>query len=639
MDNNSEFRVMDMAQSMANDESVDVKELFAKRPVSDNVATERQEVAASKEQPVEPAKKVPWTPDPELLNGMAEMQNNPVVYNKEDIKTSDHEDLKNIADDNALQESREAMDELGRKRANIEDAKKRHGIVHFSIPEGPYHASIFAAAGDTNYKRAQDGLDEIFNEIKELHPEFISKWADEDKNNPLNAGQETPDFHQETGKIQEIPEQAKSEKAEPAINTEEAAPSVNSSDDRTDTADIKVVIDKSQLPTVAWSQDEIDKIKKSRTVELNIVETKAIEYAQIEEIDENAVDSILEPYQRKSNDIVAALPASKYRATVRGLSYTEVIDLSNSQEMNNLDGEKKKWSIAFDHIRNQSIGPWEEYQWYIDPNTHKKVKIPFTASIPPGIDPNRVHEVTKFEDFLQKTSFMDLEFILWKILCATAMDQEIISIDCHAVHNGRECGKSYDWIYRPSDLLMLDSIDRAVLEDMEHTGSASTTEEIMSVYNSSMLQTNNTAKLTPSGFSIVFGHISAYEYLTSIYSEVKALEDAQVNNPTLASRSLIYTALTVVKAFLIPQPDGSYKKISGIKNLVKVINTLDEIDWQTISELVRIMVEPYQFSFALRDIVCPQCKNKSVIPIENMTRLLFIVARSLSSVQVTLKRI
>lgn len=636
---NSEFRVMDMARSMAGEEDVDIKELFAKHPVSGKVASENQEATVNEEQPSAPAKKVPWSPDPELLNGMSEMQNNPVVYDKKDLKEGEHEDLKNIADDNALQASREAMDELGRKRANIEDAKKRHGIRHFNIPEGPYHASIFAAAGDTNYKRAQAGLDEIFNEIKELHPEFIREWTDADKNNLLNAGEKAPEFHQETGKIQDIPEHARPVNAATPSSDETPAPNVNSSSEVSDAPDIKVVIDKSKLPEVAWSQDEIDKIKKSRTVELNIVEARSIEYSQIEEVDENAVDSILAPYQRKANDIVAALPASKYRCTVRGLSYTEVIDLSNSQEMNNLDGEKKKWSIAFSHIHNQSIGPWEEYQWYIDPNTHKTVKIPFTASIPPGIDPNKVHEVTKFEDFLQKTSFMDLEFILWKILCATAMDQEIISIDCHAIHDGRECGKSYDWIYRPNDLLMLDSIDPAVLEDMEHTGSASTTEEIMKVYNSSMLQTKNTAKLPSSEFVIVFGHISAYEYLTAIYSEVKALEDAQVNDPTLASRSLIYTALTVIKAVLIPQPDGTYKKISGIKNLVKVIETLDEIDWQTISEIVRIMVEPYQFRFALRDIVCPQCKNKSIIPIENMTRLLFIVARSLSSVQVTLKRI
>ena len=110
---------------------------------------------------------------------------------------------------------------------------------------------------------------------------------------------------------------------------------------------------------------------------------------------------ILSQYTRKVNDIVGALPASKYRATFTGLSYTNILDLAHSQELSNIDGEKKRWSIAYEHIKNPSIGP------FID-----------------------------FEDFLKKTSFLDIDFILWKILCATTMEKEIISIDCHGKFNG-----------------------------------------------------------------------------------------------------------------------------------------------------------------------------------------------------------
>lgn len=634
MNNNSSFNVMDMAQEMANDDNAEIKDLFAKQPKSEDTVT----TASISDNPVESdvngGKKKPWSPDASLLDGMSEFSQGPLTYDKEELSGKENEDLKNIADDNAIQESREAMDELGRKNANIESAKKRHGIVKLQVPPGQFQASILAAAGDTNYKRAQAGIDEILNEIKEKFPEFILEWADDAKSNSLNNGVDTPDFHKNTApNIQEIPEGAIPVNVDADKIVSEVKTSPNP-----DNGDLKIIIDKSQLPEVSWSQDEVDKIKKSRTVELNIIETKSIEYSQIEDVEENAVDAILAPYHRKSNDVVAVLPASKYRATVSGLSYTEVIDLSNSQEMNNLDGEKKKWSICFNHIHNQSIGPWEEYQWYNDPITKQRIKLPFTASIPPGIDPNIVHEVTKFQDFLQKTSFMDLEFILWKVLCATTMDKEIISIDCHAIKNGNECGKSYDWIYSPSDLLMIDSISKAVLDEMAQTGNASTKEDIIATYESSMLRTNNTVKLPSSGFSVVFGHISAYDYLTSIYAEIKAIEEAEENDPTLASRGMIFTTLTVIRSFLIPQEDGKYKKIKGTKALNKVVNMLDEIDWQTISELVRIMVEPYQFKFALRDIVCPQCNNRSIIQIENMTRLLFIVARSLSSVQVVLKR-
>lgn len=632
--NNSGFNVLDLAQSMADENNTDVSDLFVKHSVIEQPSQEPVEEPVKVDE-----KKKPWTPDANLLEGMDELKQAPVTYEKKDLVIEESEGLMNIADDNAIQESREAMDELHRTAANIEDAKKRHGIVKLQIPPGQYHASITAAAGDTNYKRAQAGIDELFEEIKKLHPEFIMEWADPNKNNPMSKGVETPDFHQQTGKIVDIPKDDSPEVSN--SSDEEKAPTIMSVGTPIDTSngpELQVFINKTNLPNVSWTPEEIAKIKKSRSVELNIVEAMDLEYSQIEDVDENAVDAVLAPYQRKTNDIVAAFPASKYRATVTGLSYTEVIDLTNSQEMNNLDGERKKWSICFNHIRNQSIGPWEEYQWYIDPDSKKKIKLPISASIPPGIDPEKVHEVTKFEDFLQKTSFQDLEFMLWKVLCATAMDEEIIQIDCHAMHNGVQCNKSYDWIYAPKDLLILDSIDPAVLEDMKNTGSASTSEEIIKTYKSSMLMTNNVAELPTSGFKVVFGHISAYDYLTSIYSEIKALEDSKDNDPSLASKAMMYTTLTCLKAFLVPQEDGKYKKISGTRNLIKVMNTLDEIDWQVISELVRIMIEPYQFSYALRDIVCPQCKNRSMIPIDSMTRLLFIVARSLASVQVKLKR-
>lgn len=637
----NKFSVLDMAKEMADANDVDINDLF-KKPQPKPQQTDEHPIETP---PTETKKKeyVPWTPDESLLDGMDELKAAPVTYTKEELKKSEEDGgLHNIADDNALRDSIEAMDELSRTHANIEEAKRRRGIKKLSIPPGQYHATITAAAGDTNFKRAQEALDEIFSEIENTYPEFILEWEDPNKNNPMSKGVEAPNFHENSGKIQDIPEEA----AEAADKTED---NIIDFDDKTgsqqhpvepqDAEEVKIVIDKSQLPQITWDAEEIDKIKKSRTVELNIVEKMDLEYSQIEDADDNAVDAILSEYQRKTNDIVAPLPASKYRATFVGLSYTEVIDLSNSQELNNLDGEYKKWSICFNHIKNQSIGPWEEYQWYKDPDTHKRIKLPITASIPPGINPTNVHVVTKFEDFLMKTSFMDLEYMLWKILCATSMEQEIISIDCHAVKsNGKECGKSYDWIYSPSDLLVADSIDPAVLEDMEKTATASTKEDVERVYNSSMLRLNNTTRLNTSGFNVVFGHISAYEYLTSIYGEIKSLEDAAENDPTLASRGLTYTTLTVVKGFVIDKPDGRKVKISGTKNLIKTIDTLDEIDWQTLSELVRIMVEPYQFRFALRDIVCPQCKNRSNIPIESMTRLLFIVARSLSSVSVTLKK-
>jgi hypothetical protein len=542
-----------------------------------------------------------------------------------------------------MQAAREAMDDMSRKQANIEDAKRRFGIKHLQVPEGPYQVRIVAAAGDNNYQRSKNSLDEIFREIVTTFPEFVLEWEpktpnpdDVNHDERVTTSPENNVIPSETPPMIEPPTEEPHEPTPPNVN-DGTTPSISSEEPAKDT---KIILDKKQLPEVSWTKEEMDMIKKSRSIELNIVEDVNLKYTNIEDLDDNAVDVVLSQYQRKVNDVVSALPASKYRATFTGLTYTEILDLSHAQEMNDLDGERKKWAIAFDHIKNQSIGPWQEYKYYIDPGTKKKVILNIDAPEPivvkdyPGQE-IKVIKVSKFDDFLSKTSFIDLEFILWKILCATAMDKEIISIDCHSKFNGKECGKSYDWIYSPNELLLTSNINPAVVLEMKKTVEVQGIDDIKSNYKEAMINTNNTIELPSSKFGVVFGHVTAYDYLNYVYSEIRSIENER---RPMVSQAITHSTLTVLKSFLMPKPDGGFIRAKGAKNIIKIINTLNEVDFQTISELMRIMIEPYTFKFSLRDICCPQCKNKSSIEIEDMTKLLFIVAQSLSSVQVVLKR-
>lgn len=642
---NNSFSVLNMAETFAAENELDIADLFKKNPVSGNIKAEAEAAAISGETnnlttlnaTHKSGTKVPWSPDAKLTEGLG-INSAPRTYSKEElIVAEDSGELMNVADDNALQSSRETMDDMSRKLANIADAKKRFGIRHLQIPEGQFQAQIFASAGDTNVKRARAGLDVIFQDIVTTYPEFILEWAPK-TTNPDDIRKSAP---QEVAPMISIPTVTGQNTGIVATNPEASQPVATNSGDGTtpviaagEVGDTKIIINKNNLPEVSWTKEEMDVIKRSRSIELNIVEDVNLKYTNIEDVDDNAVDVVLSQYQRKVNDVFGALPASKYRATFTGLTYTEILDLSHSQEMNSLDGERKKWAIAYDHIKNQSIGPWVEYKTYIDPVTKKKIVLELATPDPVNAA-IKVTKVSKFDDFINKTSFMDLEFILWKILCATAMDQEIISIDCHGVLNGKECKKSYDWIYSPNELLVTGSIDPAIMIDMKKSSDVSSLVDIQSNYKESMLNANNTVELPTSKFAVVFGHISAYDYLNSIYAEIHSFDDDE--NPMI-SQALSHSTLTVIKSFLIPKADGGFSRVKGAKNIIKIVNSLDEIDFQTISELMRIMIEPYQFRFALKNICCPQCKTKSSINIESMTRLLFIVAQSLSSVQVVLKR-
>lgn len=648
MANNNGFSVLDMADEYAQDHDIDPAEIFRKNPVTGNVKAELESEEAAdapKEVPDETSKKKEkraWTPDASLTEGMDELNTSTgVVYDKDDIKI-EPDSLANIADEGALKVGEATHNDLDIKTINIEKLKARHHIKHLHIPEGEARVRMLIAAGDPNH--AQEKLDEILEEIAITYP----SWIEYDNG-----------FIQPTPNTREAIEMSEADDHKGEVGTndadftgythpdEKSKPShvfdpVYAHDvmkDMMNPETTKVIIDKRNVPDISWSQEEVDKIKKSRTIELNIVEGTDIEFGEIKDVDTSSVDAVLAQYQRKTNDIVVALPASHYRATFTGLTFPEVIDLSSSNEMNNLDGERKKWSICFNHIKNQTIGPWEEYVLYKDPATGKTVKASTGAHIPDGIKDSDIEYVTKFEDFLRKTSYIDLEFMLWKILCATSMSKEVVSITCNAVgEDGKKCGNNYDWIYSPADLLAMDSINPAVLEEMKQTGEASTPEEIERVYKTSPVCASNYVTLHSSGFKPIYGHISAYEYLNGVYSKIEELRNPETIDPTVVSRALSYNILTSVKAFLIPDGNGGYQRISGTENIIKVLDILDEIDWQTLNEINNLMVEPYQFRYSMRDVVCPKCKNRSVIPITNMDTLLFIIARSLSSVSVTLKR-
>jgi hypothetical protein len=263
--------------------------------------------------------------------------------------------------------------------------------------------------------------------------------------------------------------------------------------------------------------------------------------------------------------------------------------------LNNLDGKRKEWEIAYNHVKNPSIGNFDN-----------------------------------LNDFLQKTSYLDLDIILWATLCATCMNKEIISIDCGTPG----CGTTYDWIYSPSDLLRMEAISPQTLEEMRITGEADTTDKIEASYNESMLRVNNAVELPHSKFVICFGHISAFDYLNTVYGRL--IEIRENDNRTI-SEGVAVSALEIIKYILIPNESGHYR-ITNRDDMIKIIMTLDEVDFQSIDKLADLMKSPYELTFSLDNIVCPKCRQRSSIPIPNISRLLFMVAGNSMNANITLKK-
>ena len=634
MDKN--FNVLDMVEETG----TDMDDLFK----SDKKEEAKVEVASAELSPTEQKapidnrvkeekpkstikpKDTAWSPDESLTEDMPELQQTGIVLNKDEFK--EHEDgLINNADEALQKNAFEKLDNLDKANYNIEVAKKRHGIDKLQIDQNKLDSgSIFAQfmlyADDPDFERAQAGLDDMLNKIKAEHPEYILSYL--------------PGYGPE-GKLSEVETTATEEAPiEESTKAAEAKPPVKDTYQPTQNEeDLKIVIDKTNLSQIAFNAEEVEKIKKSRTIELNIVENGDIEFGSIINADSNTVDMVLEKYQRRTNESVAALPASKYRCSFSGLTYAQVIDLNTAMNLDSIDAERLKWSLCFEHMKNPSIGKWDEYVLYTDPDTNKEMRAMVGAPIPSNA--RNQHTVTAFEDFLKKTSYLDVNFMLWKILCATCMDKEIVSVTCHSTlkNSDKTCGHVYDWVYSPEALLDQDSITPTLMKEINDTLGAQSMVDIQKIYQSSPVQARNYVELPTSKFKIIYGHASAYEYINDIYAKIEELKKME-DDPKILSKSIAIGALTTVKAILVPQEDGTHIRITGADNILKVLNKLDEVDWSVISQLSELMNTPYNITYTLKDVICPKCGGHSSIPIGDMKQLLFIVAQGLETVQVKL---
>lgn len=593
MDN--DFNVMDMIDDYADENGISSEDVFSQETVKKEEVKEEVK-----------AKPGEWMPDEETMKELSEFNSTGgAVYEADEIKTDEDNKLLNIADEMITKAGEDAMADLQYKQKNIVAVKNKLGIGETHIPPGEWETRFMLAASDPDSRKAQEALEALFKEFEELFPEAVT-YVNESK---ADGNNENNDVKETTNDV------------EPEETT--------------------VVIDKRQLTDVTWSDEDISKIKKSRVIEFNIVEGADLEFGSIEEVnDVNAVDKVLSEYSRKTNDKVGVLPASKYRATFTGLTYPEVIDLTASFERNSLDAERKKWDIAFKHIKNPSIGSWKSYVTYRD-ELNRIVQVNTEAEIPDGVNVNTIRKISEFDDFLKKTSYMDLDYILWMILCATTMNQEIVSIDCHATINKEKklkCNNTYEWIYNPSDLLQKDRIPEFVLNDMQEAMDANSVEEIQNVYKTSPVHFNNYVTLHNSGFKMVYGHVSAYDFLNSVYGKIRELDNISKDDPSILTTAFSASTLVAIDSFIIPREDGTQVKIKGVDNIMKILNRLDEIDWQIVAEIQGLIINPYQMKFSIRDVICPKCKHKSTVAIDDISALLFIVAQSLSNVNVTLKK-
>lgn len=580
-----------------------------------------------------------WTPDPELIKDMPELNVQPVTYSKEEYKVTNDTELKNITDEMTKKDAAIYMENIQLQDLRLRKIKEKYGIKHLNIPEySPDGKSedvegkmlrfrILSVASDPDETKAMAKLDEVFQDIINNYPGYITEWIKKPEQQALPSDEELVEDGEEP-EPEVIKPNYEVKKEQTEEKTEEEKPGIGFVSE--------VIINKENISQFGWTPEDYDKISKSKTINLKITEGADIEFNTIEdEDDHNVIENVLKEYRRKLKDVTVVLPASCYRATMRGLSYTEVLDLSYQEELNQADLYSKGWSMIYDHMENMSIEP-KEHSFYLDPVTRKKIEVTEGMTVPEGVE---VTKVSRYEDFLMKTSHTDYQFLLWKLLCATILDNEIITLTCGTMINGKKCNSRFDWLYTPEDLIDSKDMDQSVLEAMKKTGEVQGREAIDENYHNSLVYKDQSVELPSSKIKVVFGHASVYDYMNRVIPAMPDFDSIKTKEDEFeAGLALQFSGFfSMIKYILIPKENGKFMRVHSLKSIMAILKQLNDVDITVLATLQKMIEKPYFFTFSIKDVTCPQCKHKMNIPITNVIDLIFLVTQVLVKTEVNLK--
>jgi hypothetical protein len=376
---------------------------------------------------------------------------------------------------------------------------------------------------------------------------------------------------------------------------------------KNDAPTINITVENGTPVTVNVDESIVAETTRSREINVHVREVSEYDLHASTIIENSQQEGIIGVYDSGSHDVPITLPLSGYRCVMRPINWFDFIQLTAPTSQNQSDNELKKWSVIYKHMKNPSIGDFEN-----------------------------------FEDFLKKTKYQDREILMWAILVATADEEEHIDLKCQ----NKKCGRSIPVTYYPREIIHLDS---------EHIPSYYTKTHDVAVGEEALRHWKDINcrrkryKLPNTGIIAEINDPTAYEFITKklplvqkLYERYRSegsLADLDTNDPTLAefdyisAHALLISAMTIVK-------DNKEYRYTNWDDIEKIITeSLDTADSGILLKVIqqsRTNVSPA--SFYLSDIECPACHRleKKVVISDIANTLLFQISRRLENTQVNL---
>lgn len=350
---------------------------------------------------------------------------------------------------------------------------------------------------------------------------------------------------------------------------------------------------------VEFTDEEREKLSTAKKIELITVNTININTGKVRRPDENFLQNYATTAHKAiGTSAIMTFVASRFRATLRGLTFGEYVDLALSTEITEVETLNKKLSVLYSAIINTSVGAF-----------------------------------TSYDDFLRNFAFKDVSLGTYGLYIATNPEVLELGLECGVA----ECKKKFSTAFNPRNLLVTDRLSDRFLEIMEKAGSLDGAMA-MNYHNDSSIITKQVIELPGSKIGVEVGLRSCYDMIHVVLpfiNDIEAIMNAKHPDDTNKVRQIITYVTNYISAVYFKDEHGEYSiREDNIENIVDVIYNIPITDYEIVSAIIDQSDEDYAYSFGVQNVVCPSCGNKTALVAIDLDQEVFRQFQELGSTRI-----
>lgn len=358
-----------------------------------------------------------------------------------------------------------------------------------------------------------------------------------------------------------------------------------------------VIIDKSGMGSVNFTDEERAKLEEVKVIKLQEVEKREIPVFKTKKAKNKSVKQILSktiaPYTTK---IVAS--NSGFTATMSACSAYELIELLTAEELYDTmaSGLEAKWQIIYNHIVETSIGKMS------------------------------------FDTFLHNVSSLDYEMFIYGILASTyGAKEQTMEITCFRGcgpfdKQGRPTDFTHEYNFYVKELIRPERFSARLTELFKGVVDNAITKEDSVKYrdeNAPVLITKNIFDET-TGMWFQLQIPSVHSIITKIYPKLEKL-----NKDKEKLKGQLGIMASNIRRVLVPDleaNDGSFYELTEMNEIIECLYSLPKTSLEIVSTKIDELADGLSMEFGFMNVRCTNCGHVTPFVPVDLSQMLFILA-------------